>query len=68
MFHFRDLIQLKSNLDESASVAFPFTDKVTAEWYESKIRKIVKRSGLIDYALELVNLAIKNNIPVSALL
>lgn len=66
LFYFRDLISLKSNFDENAGVIFPFSEKIAAEWYESKVRKIVKRSGLIDYALELVNLAIKNNIPVGA--
>lgn len=64
MCYFRDLIRLKSNFDENSGVTFPFSEEITAEWYESKVRKIVKRSGLIDYALELVNLAIKNNIPV----
>ena len=39
--------------------------KEIAEWYEKKIRDIVDRSGLIDYALELLNLASKNNISVT---
>lgn len=42
----------------------PLSKKDITNWYKKKIRKIVDESGLIDYALELLNLAYENNISV----
>lgn len=42
----------------------PLSKKDITNWYKKKVRKIVDESGLIDYALVLLNLAYENNISV----
>lgn len=45
---------------------YPYTYKVLASWYETKIRKVVDQSGLVDNALELLNIGRQNGINVSS--